>query len=392
MKKLICMLMCVALLPVCALAEDSAAEALTLQELSNWASAYIAQALTAEPLNVPADNLTSEGYEFEYGFGALYADTPDLGVDSVVSSVVVTSMEAAALRDVNVGADLYAVLDAYYNENPELLGSYESAVLYTLDNLPESAGWAKVNRDGQRVQTVQYAVHELLPSGGEGYADAGVIYTMAENRVSAVRVYGLNSRITLDTVNDVMYSAMLDALVKDYALVPFSYDGSELTALGEEDMVFSGMSFLTMTAEDAVALLGEPASDDWLENGEDGFIRVQTFPQAEITWLYDQNKANGRIYMLQIAADGLEGPRAVRCGDTFSSVYNRFRNGEGVYQEDGTEVLYGQEDEGAFGHVSYGNDASALLRYGFTAQDGRKVVLRMSFSVMALTEIMLYAE
>ena len=392
MKKLICMLMCVALLPVCALAEDSAAEALTLQELSNWASAYIAQALTAEPLNVPADNLTSEGYEFEYGFGALYADTPDLGVDSVVSSVVVTSMEAAALRDVNVGADLYAVLDAYYNENPELLGSYESAVLYTLDNLPESAGWAKVNRDGQRVQTVQYAVHELLPSGGEGYADAGVIYTMAENRVSAVRVYGLNSRITLDTVNDVMYSAMLDALVKDYALVPFSYDGSELTALGEEDMVFSGMSFLTMTAEDAVALLGEPASDDWLENGEDGFIRVQTFPQAEITWLYDQNKANGRIYMLQIAADGLEGPRAVRCGDTFSSVYNRFRNGEGVYQEDGTEVLYGQEDEGAFGHVSYGNDASALLRYGFTAQDGRKVVLRLSFSVMALTEIMLYAE
>ena len=392
MKKLICMLLCVAMLPVCALAEESAAGALTLQELNNWASAYIAQALTMEPLNVPADNLTSEGYEFEYGFGALYADTPDLGVDSVVSSVVVTTMEAAALRDVNVGADLYAVLDAYYNENPELLGSYESAVLYTLDNLPESAGWAKVNRDGQRVQTVHYAVHELLPSGGDGYADAGVIYTMAENRVSAVRVYGLNSRITLDTVNDVVYSAMLDALVKEYALVPYAYEGSQLTAFGEEDMVFSGMNFLTMTAEDAVALLGEPISDDWLENGEDGLIRVQTFPQAEITWLYDQNKANGRVYMLQIAADGLEGPRAVRCGDTFSSVYNRFRNGEGVYQMDGTEVLYGQEDGGAFGHASYGNDASALLRYGFIAQDGRKVVLRLSFSLMALTEIMLYAE
>ena len=119
---------------------------------------------------------------------------------------------------------------------------------------------------------------------------------------------------------------------------------------------------------------------------------MQTFPQAEFTWLYDQQKANGRIYMLCITADGLEGPRAVRCGDTFSSVYNRFRNGEGAYQEDGTEVLYGVEGEGSFGHASYGSDASATLRYGFTAKDGRKVVLHLNFSVMALTEIMLYAE
>ncbi len=392
MKKLLCMLLCAMLLPVCALAEDSTADALTLQELSDWAATYIARAMAAEVVNTPAENRTAEGYEFLFDFGAVYADTPDLGADSVVSSVVVTSMEAAAPRGVNVGSGLQLVLDAYYNENPQLLGSYDAAVLYTLDNLPEDAGWAKVNRDGQRVQTIQYAVHEQLPSGGEGYADAGVIYTMAENRVSAVRVYGLNSRIGLDTVNDVMYSVMLDALEKDYAMVPFSYDGSELTAFGEEDMTFSGMDFLTMTAEDAAALLGEPASDVWLENGEDGFIRVQTFPQAEITWLYDQQKLNGRVYMLCITADGLEGPRAVRCGDTFSSVYNRFRNGEGAYQEDGTEVLYGVEGEGSFGHASYGSDASATLRYGFTAQDGRKVVLHLSFSVMALTEIMLYVD
>ena len=392
MKKLLCMLLCAMLLPVCALAEDSAANALTLQELNDWAATYIARAMAAEPVNTPADHLTAEGYEFLYDFGAVYADTPDLGADSVISSVVVTSMEAAAPRNVNVGSGLYVVLDAYYNENPQLLGSDESAVLYTLDNLPEDAGWAKVNRDGQRVQTIQYAVHEQLPSGGEGYADAGVIYTMAENRVSAVRVYGLDSRISLDTVNDVMYSVMLDALVKEYALVPFSYDGSELTVFGEEDTAFSGMDFLTMTAGDAAALLGEPVSDLWLENGEDGYIRVQTFPQAEFTWLYDQQKANGRIYMLCITADGLEGPRAVRCGDTFSSVYSRFRNGEGAYQEDGTEVLYGVEGEGSFGHASYGSDASATLRYGFTAKDGRKVVLYLNFSVMALTEIMLYAE
>ena len=183
MKKLLCMLLCAMLLPVCALAEDSTADALTLQELSDWAATYIARAMAAEVVNTPAENRTAEGYEFLFDFGAVYADTPDLGADSVVSSVVVTSMEAAAPRGVNVGSGLQLVLDAYYNENPQLLGSYDAAVLYTLDNLPEDAGWAKVNRDGQRVQTIQYAVHEQLPSGGEGYADAGVIYTMAENRV-----------------------------------------------------------------------------------------------------------------------------------------------------------------------------------------------------------------
>ena len=392
MKKLLCMLLCAALLPVCALAEDSAAAVLTLQELNDWAAGYIARALSMEPLNTPADRLTAEGYEFLFDFGAVYADTPDLGADSVISSVVVTSMESAAPRSVNVGSGLQLVLDAYYNENPQLLGSTESAVLYTLDNLPEDAGWAKVNRDGQRVQTIQYAVHEQLPSGGEGYSDAGVIYTMAENHVSAVRVYGLDSRIDLNTVNNVMYSVMLDALEKDYAMVPFSYVGSELTVLSEADMTFSGLDFLTLTSEEAAACLGEPASDVWLENGEDGFIRVQNFPQAEITWLYDQHKQNGRVYMLNITADGLEGPRAVRCGDTFASVYNRFLNGEGAYQEDGTEALYGVDGEGSFGHASYGSDASATLRYGFTAKDGRRVVLHLSFSVMALTEIMLYAD
>ena len=132
MKKLLCMLLCAMLLPVCALAEDSAANALTLQELNDWAATYIARAMAAEPVNTPADHLTAEGYEFLYDFGAVYADTPDLGADSVISSVVVTSMEAAAPRNVNVGSGLYVVLDAYYNENPQLLGSDESAVLYTL--------------------------------------------------------------------------------------------------------------------------------------------------------------------------------------------------------------------------------------------------------------------
>ena len=392
MKKMLCLLLCALLLPVAALAEESAAATLSFQDLSDWAQTYIERAMNTTPLNDPAASETAEGYEFVYDFATLYADAPVLNDETTVSAVVVLSSEESTLGGVSIGSSMTAVLEAYYNENPSLEGDYESAVLYAVDNLPATAQWGMVNRDGQRVQTIQYAVHEQL-EGNAGYTNAGVIYTMAENRVSAVRVYGLDSCISLDEVNAVMYSVMLDALRDEYALVPFSYNGEELTVFAREDLVFSGMDFLTLTAEDAIALLGEPVDDVWMENGEEGYIRVMTFGQCELTFLYDQNKASGRVYMLLIAADGMEGPRAVRCGDTFSSVYNRFRFGEGEYQADDTEVLYGTENQGSFGHAAYGiSDASATLRYGFTAEDGRQVVLQMSFTVMELTEMMLYAE
>lgn len=392
MKKLFCLLLALALCPLCVQAEDSAAEVLTYQELTMWAEEYIRRARASEPLNDPADSMTEDGYEFVYDFATLYADAPVMSADTEISAVVLTAEEANGPRGVHVNAPLADVLDAYYSENETLAGSREAAVLYVADSMPESALWAQVNRDGQRVRTVQYAVHEQLPSGGEGYSDAGVIYTMTENRVSAVRVYGLDSRISQDAVNEVLNNARLAEQAEDYVQVPFSYVGADLLPLGEEDMVFSGLDFLNMTAEEAEAVLDGAMEDTWVENGGEGWIRVQTFETCSLTWLYDADRAHGRIYMLQITADGLEGPRAVRIGDAFSSVYNRIRNGEGEYQEDGTEVLYGAEGEGAFGTAEYGYDASATLRYGFTLADDRNVVLQLNFTVMELTDVCLFVD
>ena len=390
LKKWLALLLALAMLPLSALAEDSAADMLTRKELTVWAEGFIQRAMKATPHNNPADSLTADGYEFIYDFATLYADAPVMSADTAVQAIVITSDGESGPRGVNVNAALADVLEAYYTENDALLGSRETAVLYAVDNLPEAAMWGQVNRDGQRVQTVQYAVHEQLPAGGEGYSDAGVIYTLEENRVSAVRVYGLNSRISLDAVNDVVYDVLLSALHEDYAQVPFSYKGEELTAFGAEDLTFSGIDFLNLTPDNAA--LGNMLRDDWMENGDEGWIRVVTYPGCEVTWLYDSTRANARIYMLDITADGLEGPRAVRIGDTFSSVYNRFRNGEGEYQADGTEVLYGREGEGSFGCAEYDNDASATLRYGFTLDDGRQVTLRLTFTVMTLSTVMLYVE
>lgn len=392
LKKWLCMLLALLLCPLSALAEESAAGMLTHQELTDWADACVQRAHSAEVLNDPAESLTADGYEFVYDFATLYADTPALSADTAISAIVLTSDGETDPRGLHVGQALDAVLDAYYTENPDLQGTREAAVLYAVDNLPESAAWGQVLRDGQRVQTVQYAVHGQLASGSEGYTDAGVIYTLAENRVAAIRVYGLNSRITGAEVSDVLYAMMLTSLQKDYAMVPFSYDGAELRMLEEADLVFSGLDFLSLTPESAIAALGEPMSDRWVENGDHGYLRVQQFSGCEMTYLFDKTRTEGRLYMLLISADDLEGPRAVRVGDTFSSVYNRFRSGEGAYGEDGVEALYGVAGEGSFGLADYDSDASAILRYGLTASDGREVVLQMNFTLMTLTEILLYAE
>ncbi len=391
MKKMLCLLLALMLCPI-ALAEENSANMLGYGELTAFAADYIARALEDQPLNVPAENPTPEGYEYIYPFATLYADTPTLGADSVVSAIVLTDEEEKGPRGVQVGSTLDAVLAAYYTENENLSGTKESAVLYASDFLPESAAWGQVLRDGQRIKTVQYAVHEQLAAGGDGYTDAGVIYTMADNRVAALRVYGLNSRASLEDVNAVMFTLMMDALYSSYTRVPFSYDGSELTPFGAEDLVFSGLDFLALTPDSAIALLGEPMSDTWVDNGGEGYIRVQKFAGCELTWLFDGDKTQGKIYMLEILVDGLEGPRGVRVGDSFASVYNRFRNGEGEYQPDGVEMLYGNEKEGAFGEARYEADASATLRYGLYAADHTKIVLEMTFSVMTLSEIRVYCE
>lgn len=392
MKKLLCLLLTVLLCPLCGWAEDSAADVLTCAELTAWAEGYIQRARAAAPLNDPSEAFTADGYAYVYDFATLYADSPVLSEDTEFTAVVLTEEDEADPRGIRVGDALDTVLSAYYSENETLTGSRETAILYVADELPEAARWAQVSRDGQRISTVQYAVHEQLPSGGEGYSDAGVLYTLTENRVSAVRVYGLNSRIPLDAVNDLVYSALLAELTEDYAQVPFSYAGTDLDPLGEADLAFSGLDLLSMTAEDVDSALSGTMEDAWVENGDEGWIRIQSFADCTLTWLYDAARAQGRFYMLEITGDGLEGPRAVRLGDTFSSVYNRIRHGEGEYGEDGTEVLYGAEEDGTFGLAEYGYDASAVLRYYFPLTDGRTVTLRLNFTVMELTEILLYID
>ncbi len=373
-----------------AFSEETEADTLLLQELTEWADRYRERAIGAEPLNDPADSLTADGYEFIYDFATLYADTPVMSRDTVVSAVVLFSAEEEGPRGTSVDDSAAVILSSYYQENEVLLGSREFAVLYSIDLLPESLQWGQVQRSGQRIETIQYAVHELHASG-EGYTDAGVIYTMQEGVVGAIRVYGLDARIDQGQVYEVLTSLRAVALDDSYSQVPFSYDGSELEKFNAADLQFSNLDFAGMTPDEAIAALGQPIDDQWMTD-LDGHIRTMTFADCEMTYLYDAAKENASIYMLLISSDSLEGPRAVCLGDSFAAVFNRFRNGEGDFDGVSYEVLYGSEESGEFGIAEYGTDASATLRYGLVLENGERVVLHLYFGsgTMELEEVMLY--
>ncbi len=387
MKKLLCMLLCVLLLPLSACAEESAADALTLSELTEWVSRMHQKAMNETPLNDPAADVTEGGYAFVYEFATIYADSAVMSQDTVINAVVLTAPGVAGPRGLAVDDTLNTVLEAFYTENPELSGTKEFAVIYSLEMLPESYRWAEVRRNGQRVQTVQYAVHDQRTSGGEGYTDAGVIFTMEEHFVSAIRVYGTQSRVDRAAVDAVVDNMRMHSAFNGYQQVPFSFEGGELNKFEPADLFFSNMDFLSLTPDHAMAVLGDVMADDWVEDGENGFIRTMIFSEGEVVFRYDAAKQNPSVYMLLITGDGLEGPRSVRLGDSFAAVYNRFRNGEGDLEEM-TELLYGSIDGSEYGVAQYGQPYT--LRYSFTLEDGTKVALQMTFDMLALTEIVLY--
>lgn len=390
MRKLLMLVMAALLLPLLAQAEDNSADTLLLQEVEEWVNRYHARALASKPLNDPAKSRTEDGYEFIYDFATIYASTPKMTEDTVISAVVVTSPGEEGPRGICIDDSTQVVLSAFYHENPNLAGSRDFAVLYMINLMPESMQWAQVQRDGQRVETIQYAVHDQLSTGGEGYTDAGVIFTMKDGLVSAIRAYGLDSRISQRQVMSVADNLRAIAMEEGYTQVPFSYDGAALDKFSGEDLTINGVNCLNLTPDMAISMLGQPVADQWMEDGDNGYIRSMVFGSCELTFLCDRNQQNPQIYMILITQDGVEGPRAVRVGDSFAEVFNRFRNGEGEFDGVTTEVLYGDEATGEFGVAEYGSDAGVTLRYGLVLEDGRRVVLHMTFTAMQLSEVMLY--
>ena len=390
LKRLLCLLFVLTLLPILpAMAEESSADILTLEDLRLWVDGYKTRAMAAQPHNDPTapESFSDDGYAFMYDFATLYMDRPEMSEDSQVQAMVIYDSEEADLRGIHVDDAAETVLAAYYTENPNLVGNSEQALLYAVNLMPDGAYIGILHRNGQRIQVIDYSVYEQLPTGGDGYSDAGILYTLTDNNVTAIRAYGLNVRVDIEDVAIELEHAHALAAEMSYSQVPTNLAGTDLERFDSEDMLFAGIDFPSLTAEDAIAAFGAPMDDVWFSD-DDGYIRSMQFASCSVVFLYDGMRQNGRVMNMTIDTDLLEGPRSVRVGDTIASVLNRFRHGEGQY-EDGVEVLYGNEESGEFGTAEYGMDASAILRYGALADDGSKVVLYLNFEQLYLREILL---
>lgn len=394
MKKCVALLMALFMaLQILPAVAESSADALDYEELMTWVQGFKDRALAAgKPLNDPNDEAyhTEDGYTFVYDFATLYMDRPEMTEDSVVQALVVTSSEEEGPRGTRVDYLSSEILSAFYDENEQLLGDSSFAALYLSDTMPAGALWGWVQRDGQRLKTIQYAVHEQLSYGGDGYTDCGLLYTLSDNLVAAIRAYGLNTTISADEVLNNLDAVQEVCEETSYAQVPTSVDGTTLEKFNRDDLLFSGLDFLSTTPEEATQLLGQPLEDQWMEDDDGSYLRTMDFAQCSLLYTYDSQKQNPSLEMLTIDEDGLEGPRCVRVGDTLSSVISRFYNGDGEFDGESREILYGDGETAPYGLAEYGTDADAGLWYAVQVEDGRTVVLSISFEQMYVSDVTLY--
>ena len=367
-------------------AADSGADPLTWAELEYWADGLVQMSEGMEPLNDPQaeDARTEDGYAFMYEFGTLYFSTPVRDEDAALTGAVIYDDEIPGPRGTNTLTTLPELLNAFYNENPTLEGNYAEALLYFGGDRTDGLRIGALQRDGQRVSTVSYEVYEPLEDGG--FTAGGLLYTLQQNTVVAIRVWGLNAVAGPEDLEARELDAERMAVASGYDLVPYSEDGSSLEVFGADDLSFEDIDFLTCTPESAVEVLGEPDFDDRLEDGNG--LRVLGWQECELVFAPG---ADGRetLRSFTILDDTLEGPRALRIGDSMTMAMQRFRFGEGEL-EGNTETLYGTLGRDAWGVAEYGEDASAVVRYGFTLADGRQAVLMLTFEMLELMDITVY--
>lgn len=371
---------------------ESEKEALSYEELMSFVNPYIDRAKASTPLNAPIDEtaLGEDGYTYIYDFATMYFDKPTLDEDTKLNAMVIYSEEEAILRDVGVDSGFEKLLAAFYSENNELSGSRDFAYLYVSDTMPMGAMWARVQRAGQSPMTVQYAIHEQLPSGGDGYTDCGLIYTIQANTIVAVRAYGLSNVIDEAQVNENLRG--IDALAKDtsYFMHKRSATGNDVEAFTRDDLSFAGLDFLSVTPEECLALLGEAMEDVWMEDDDAGFFRNINYEDSAFTFVYDSEKQNPQLIFLEIFAYGIEGPRGIAIGETLSDVMQRFMHSQVPYDGGTLEVLYGAEGEAQYATAEYWEGGECVLRYLTDVGMDAPVTLQMYFDTDGLNRIMLY--
>ncbi|MEG2206535.1 MAG: hypothetical protein RSB91_03615 [Clostridia bacterium] len=388
------------LLPALAFADD--AGVLSENELNRWVTQVLHDSAEEQPLNAPVgeEALTEDGYAFLYSFATLYYDKPVLDKQSVLCAIAVTDEAYASPRDVKLGSDANLLLDSYGWQNPSFMGDGTFASFYRLNELPRAAYWSWAQHEGDTLQTVQCAIH--VTNGADRYTDAGMFYTVENNKITGIRAYGLNALTDRATVEKNLASVRsveaagsgdeLDVpLTPAKAAVGYAVKG-EQPQFGQADLQFDGIDFLALTENGAKLKFGSALSEERVQ--DDTGAQLLTTKRDGLSLSYTQNgDASMRMDAMSITKDILAGPRGVRIGAALSDVLAAFASdGEGRVNGS-TAVLYGDGITAPTGFMERADERTVELQYLCSVTqrgETRVATLRMTFTDERLNEMLIY--
>ena len=389
MKKTWCLVIALALAACLFSAASAASDPVTADELDAFLGEILILISAQEPLNDPSAEsaLNEDGVRFQYENCEVFCNSDEMSADTPVNALRFQDSEGAVFRGLGIDSLWEDVLAAFPNDNGDLEGTREEAVLYLRQTAGAGFVYGRVLRDGQRISAAEFG--EVRPSGN-GFRRAAVTFSLQSRLVTSIRMDGLNpDSAGMDAGEATELFSSLSALkdVKDYKAVKTSINGLDLTPFGPEDLTFGGISYTAISPE---TLGGMPESV--LIDNDDGtwLLRCDGDGYAAV-FRCDAEGKNAVILSYTILDEDAEGPRGVRLGDLFSDDFCRFRSGENETSEDMTEWLYGSEDTVPRGYADYNmTDGETTLRYVTDAGDGTLVELLLKYEENVLADLILH--
>ena len=387
LKKSLCWILAAVLALSCAAALGEAAASVspvTQTELYTLIDEIKVRALASPLMNDPAapDAQAEDGYAFQYDFGWVYADRPEMREDTHINAVVLMDRDTPGPRGISVDWSVNQVMDAIPCENVNMYGEYEGALLYLTGDAASGFSYGRVIRDHQRISVMEYGVVD--PAAG---TRATLTCWISGDGVSSLRIGGASETVTAEFAEG-LYRELLELKNEHwYPRAASSVNGAELEVFGEWDLDTPSISY--STAEPTQ--FGDLVEDVLIDNGDGTWLRRVDGDGFDAVFSCDEKGQNARLISYSIVGTNLEGPRYIRLGDQLEEDLRRFRHGEGKLDEASmTEVLYGTPGTAPYGLIEYGSTDEVTVRYVTTTLDGPVVELYLRYEETILKEMILH--
>ena len=387
MKKICAIILAFAFLLGCVAMAGAEAEPLTRNELSAWREQLLKDSIADN--RYAAQPLENGQYSLTFDWYTLLTDTERLSsatrIQGVIFELVPDGDEEtpADIRGLRPGDTLEELLAAWPNVNESLAGTREEAILYQSGSLPGQASAGVLRRSGQQADAVVYSLYQMTTNG---VTLSKVTYALTAGVIDTIEISFDGETLTLADAQDEI-AAILDVQAATEFSAFLSGDGNTAAeGFNRDDLMFSGIDFLSVTPEQLIALLGEDYGEEWAEDGEK-MIRVMEWHALTAAFVYDANGELVDVDNLSMDEDLLTGPRGITVGDTLDVILARFRYEPA--QADGIHIrLYGAEGDADYAVMDMPYPGQAELHYVQTT-DGQRVEMILYVNEGALKTILL---